>query len=65
VEIHAVDPVPVSATSIAARLLRHSSHSAKVRVGLALSRLCAAGKVRRIPGKQYDHSANRWEPSQS
>ena len=38
----------VAAKALAARLLKHPTHSATVRVGLALSRLEAEGKVQRV-----------------
>ena len=48
----------VAAKTVASRLLKYPTHSAAVRVGLALSRLERAGKVRRMPAS--GHSSYRW-----
>lgn len=51
-----------AATAVAERLLRCPSHSAIVRVGLALSRLEKTGLLERLPlpTSPSDHRANRW-----
>jgi hypothetical protein len=54
---------PVNGGAVAESLFVEPTHSAKVRVGQALGRLCAAGLVERIPhpsGREY--GPYRWVP---
>lgn len=52
-------PADLSASAVAARLVRQPTHSAVVRVGLALSRLEAAGRIVRVR-RSRPEGASRW-----
>jgi hypothetical protein len=53
---------PASSAEIAERIYRkRPPHSAVVRIGLALSQLAEAGRVRRVLVKTHGEERNRWE----
>jgi hypothetical protein len=55
---------PVAATTIARALHPEPTHSTAVRVGLALSRLRAAGRVRMVL-EPTSHRPARWAPAEA